>query len=71
MRLFGIRIAIWEGDSISIADESLWTNTQTKYPNWGLFKRLQLSSEDRAKHEQAFREAESFFEMADEIADSK
>lgn len=56
-RLFSIRFKIWHGDRLSLWERFCWMYAQLKVPGYGLFKRLELSSEEREAQEQVEKDA--------------
>lgn len=50
-RLFAIRIAIWEGAALSEADQEFWDRARRQAPDCPLFRRLDLSSDDRREQD--------------------
>ncbi len=71
LRLFGIRQKIWKGEPISEKDQPRWELARLQVPDWPLFKRLELSDDERlaqAEAEQAAeKEWEAFLSEADEV----
>ena len=66
-RLFSIRFKLWDQQSLPAVDEAFWADARTKLPQYGLFKRLVLSEEDRAAQEATAAQTFEFFEaMASE-----
>jgi len=70
-RLFGIRMKIWDRAKLNESDQALWDAALIQVPSFALFRRLELSTEDRAAQDAVFRETaeglESWFSHADEV----
>jgi hypothetical protein len=60
--MFGMRLKLWDGETLNAADRELWDAVQRQVPHWALFKRLSLSDEQRVAREQAERQVEQSFE---------
>ena len=45
--LFMIRSKIWDELQLSVNEMQLWEQARSKAPEWAIFKRLKLSSEER------------------------
>ena len=70
--LFGIRYKILDNKELGAGDEAFWNAAQAEAPDWALFHRLTLSTNDRKAREEAERdvqmEFEAFFAGADKVA---
>jgi len=70
-RLFSIRFKLWAGDELDAVDQSYWESAQQLVPNYPLFRRIDLSDDDRAAQLQAEQETMAGFEAligdADEV----
>lgn len=75
MRLFAIRISYWNKGEMSAEEELFWDAAQKQFPEWSVFRRLNLSEAHRHQHERVQKQAEEFFDemvaSADEIELSK
>lgn len=75
MRLFAIRINYWNTGEMNAEDKLFWDTAQKQFPDWALFRRLNLSESQRLEHESVQKQAEDFFEeivaSADEVTLSK
>ena len=60
--MFGIRIQIWDGKTLSNQDLELWDAVKRQVPKWALFMRLSLSDEQRLARQEAERQVEQAFE---------
>ncbi|HZS46567.1 MAG TPA: hypothetical protein VFC63_15940 [Blastocatellia bacterium] len=69
LRLFAIRIKIWNGETLNEEESSLWQSTIEQLPDWSFFKRLVLTEEQRLAHQAAESDAEKFFEELINAAD--
>ena len=61
-RMFGIRLQLWDNEALSAEDRQLWDAVQCQVPDWALFKRLNLSDEQRAARERAEQQVQQEFE---------
>src|SRR5437588_7076088 len=68
VRLFGIRLRIWDHQTLSEDDQQFWDSVRSGAPAWALFHRLDLSEDDRREREEA--ERASAKELEDFLADS-
>jgi hypothetical protein len=62
LRMFGIRLQLWDNEVLNAEDRQLWDAVQRQVPDWALFKRLSLSDEQRAAREQAEQQVQQEFE---------
>jgi hypothetical protein len=60
--MFGLRLKIWDGETLSPQDQELWDAVRRQVPHWALFKRLSLTDEQRLAREKAERQVEQAFE---------
>ena len=71
MRLFAIRINYWNTGEMSAEDKSFWDAAHKQFPDWALFRRLNLSEASRLEHGRVQKQAEDFFDemvaSADEV----
>jgi hypothetical protein len=56
-RLFSTRFKIWNGDDLSADDQQFWDTAQSQVSGYPLFRRLQLSPEDRLAQDQMGQDA--------------
>jgi hypothetical protein len=61
-RIFGMRLKLWDGELLNAQDQQLWDAVRAQVPNWGLFRRLSLSEEQRLARQEAERQVEQEFE---------
>ena len=45
LRMFSIRLDLWDGRALSDDDKELWDLVRAQAPTWPLFRRLELTSE--------------------------
>jgi hypothetical protein len=62
LRMFGIRLLLWDSEALNTQDRHLWEAVKHQAPNWALFKRLTLSDQQRTARKQAERRVEQEFE---------
>jgi len=71
-RLFSIRFKIWDGDDLSGDDQQFWDTARSQVSGYPLFRRLQLSPEDRLAQDRMEQDAlaslEALFAGAERIA---
>jgi hypothetical protein len=74
-QLFGIRMKIWDQETLKKEDQQFWDTARSQIPNYALFQRLELSVEDRKAQEIVFNETveglQSWFSSADKAEISK
>src|SRR5262250_1618841 len=51
MRVLGIRVNFWDGLAPSEEDQAIWEEARKRFPDWPIFKRLELRAEHRKAHE--------------------
>jgi len=61
-RMFGIRLQLWDNEALSAEDRQLWDAVQRQVPDWALFKRMNLSEEQRAAREKAEQQVQQEFD---------
>lgn len=66
LRMFGIRLQLWDNETPSPEDRQLWDAVKRQIPEWALFKRLTLSDEQRAAREKAEQQVQQEFESLDD-----
>ena len=69
MRIFSIRINLWNGNPIEPSSQEVWDDFRRQFPNWPVFQRLTLSEEARAAHEHAQKGGEAFVAELSSAAD--
>ena len=62
LKMFGIRLKLWDGEVLKIQDRQVWDAIKHQVPDWALFKRLSLSDEQKVAREKAERQVEQEFE---------
>jgi hypothetical protein len=62
MKMFGMRLKIWDGGALDPGEQQLWESVKSQVPDWALFKRLSLSEEQKAARAEAERQVEQEFE---------
>lgn len=67
MKLFAIRVNSWNSGEMGIEDRSIWVTAERQFPEWPLFRRLELTTIQRLAHEEAQKELENFFEGFDKL----
>lgn len=72
LRMFMLRVALWEGEHFSEEQQQFWETVRAKAPTWALFYRLEISEEDRKAQEFGTQLADEFeaaiTDGADEVA---
>jgi hypothetical protein len=75
LRLFTIRLRIWDHQTLSEDDRQFWESVRSRAPDWALFRRLDLSEDDQREREEAERacakEFEEFLADADQVTISE
>jgi hypothetical protein len=66
MKMFGLRLKIWDGKALTADEMAFWDALQRQVPNWALFKRLTLTDEQRLAREQAERQVMQEFDSLDD-----
>ena len=69
-KIFGMRIRLWDGKRLNAQDQQLWDAVRDQAPNWALFRRLNLSEEQRLARQKAERQVEQEFESLGSDPDS-
>ena len=64
--MFGLRLKLWDGQALNAEDQQLWDSVKAQVPEWPLFKRLCLSSEQKQAREQAELQVQHAFESLSE-----
>ena len=64
--MFGLRLKLWDGQSLDANDQQLWDSVKAQVPEWPFFKRLCLSSEQKRARAQAELQVEQAFESLTE-----
>lgn len=71
IRLFGIRVRLWNGQTLRNEDQQFWDATQSLVPRWAFFERLSVSADELYKQEEMAKQAEEVYEAlfadADEV----
>lgn len=62
MKMFGIRLRLWDGEVLDAQERQLWDSVKDQVPDWALFKRLSLSEEQKTARQEAERQVEHEFE---------
>ena len=65
LRMFGIRLQLWDNEVLNAEDRQLWDSVKRQVPDWALFKRLSLSDEQRAEREKAEQQVQRELESLD------
>lgn len=65
LRMFSIRRELWIAEALSDGDKELWDSIRTQVPTWPLFRRLELTDEDKLARQEAEKQ------VAPELAISK
>ncbi len=63
--MFGLRLKMWDGETLNPQDQELWDAVRRQVPQWALFKRLSLTDEQRLAREKAEGQVEQAFESVD------
>jgi hypothetical protein len=50
MKLFTVRVNYWNDGTMSDEDGEYWEQAHKEYPDWPIFQRKELTSEQRRKH---------------------
>ena len=64
--IFALRLKLWDGHALDANEQQLWDSVKAQVPEWPLFKRLCLSSEQKQAREQAELEVQNAFESLSE-----
>ena len=71
-RLFIIRLSLWKGHTLDESDERFWDEAQNQVPEFALFQRMALSTDDRLAQDHCEREVaeelQSLWSHADEVS---
>jgi hypothetical protein len=70
MRVLGIRVNLWNGLTLSEEDRAVWEEARRRFPEWPVFKRLELIPEQRKAHETVLEEIEGMFGCLDEASEA-
>ena len=62
-KVFALRMRLWTDGRISEGDLEFWENARILFPNWPLFKRLELGKPEREALESIDREIDDFIEL--------
>lgn len=65
MKMFGIRLKMWDGEALDAEEQQLWDCVKRDAPDWPLFKRLALSYEQRAARQEAEQQVQQEFDSLD------
>lgn len=75
IRMFGIRVRMWNGQDLSDTQEQLWDATYSKVPQWAFFRRIHISDDDLRAQENAQEGGDFVLEVlltdADEVIVTK
>jgi hypothetical protein len=69
LRMFGIRLQLWDGEVLSAQDQHLWNGVKDQVPHWALFRRLNLNDEQKEVRKKAERQVEEEFECLSDGSD--
>jgi hypothetical protein len=69
LRLFGIRFRIWNDEELSADDRAFWESARQQAPDYPVFQRLALSSDDRRAQQEAERQVFEAFQVLKDQAD--
>jgi hypothetical protein len=69
MKLFAVRINYWNTGEMGLEDRSVWGRAQREFPEWPLFRRLELTTAQRIVHEAVQKELENFFDEMSTLGD--
>lgn len=64
LRMFDIRLGLWDGEILLAEDQQLWDSIRAQVPDWALFQRLRLTDEEKVARKEAERQVEREFETA-------
>jgi hypothetical protein len=59
MRVLGIRVNLWNGLALSEEDRAIWEEASIRFSDWPIFKRLELTLEQRKAHEGVLEDVEA------------
>ena len=62
LRMFSMRIKLWDAEALSHEENQLWNSIRSQVPNWAIFQRLRLSDEDKLARKEAERQVQLEFE---------
>lgn len=72
LRLFGIRVRLWNGVVLTHADQQFWDEMYSQAPHWAFFRRICISADDEQAQEYAWQGGEDIYEAfladADEVS---
>lgn len=71
IRMFSVRLEIWDEKALSDGDKELWDSIRTQVPEWPLFRRLKLTDEQQLARQNAKRQVAQEFEALSDDADGK
>lgn len=56
LRMFSIRRELWSAEVLSNRDKELWDSIRAQVPTWPLFRRMELTDEDKLARKEAERQ---------------
>ena len=62
LRMFRIRRELWNAEALSDVDKELWDSIRAQVPTWPLFRRLELTEEDKLARQKAEQRVAQEFE---------
>jgi hypothetical protein len=62
MRLFGIRVRLWDGQTLRHEDQQFWDAMQSLVPRWAFFERLSVSADELCRQDEIAKQAEEVYE---------
>src|ERR1700722_6508420 len=69
IRLFGIRVRLWNGQTLGNEDRQFWDTMQLLAPYWAFFERLSVSADELYEQEKVAKAADEVYEALFEDAD--
>ena len=62
MKMFGIRLALWDAVTLDAGEWQLWESVKHQVPDWPLFKRLSLTEAQEVARQEAEHQVQQEFE---------
>jgi hypothetical protein len=62
IRLFGLRVLLWNGQTLRDEDQQFWDTAHSLVPRWAFFDRLSVSAEDRYEQEEMAKQVDEIYE---------
>jgi hypothetical protein len=70
LRMFSIRLKLWDAEALSDEENQLWNSIRSQVPTWPIFRRLTLTDEEKLARKEVEKQVESEFEsLSDDAAE--